>query len=167
MNEESQTFGRRLAELMARRDLDAGTVAYRTQLSYNYIYSLIQGRRRNPSYTTLRKLARAIGVTADELVRGTGIALPPRDPAVEELADRLQTLPAEVRGQLVAWLMSLLDLLASRFAAYSAATQALLQIAEDLTEAERESVLDYMQQYLSQRHESPADDGGTTTDTRN
>ena len=54
-NHTTTSFGARLAELGRARGLDTGQIAYRAGLSYNYVYSLIQGRRVNPVSCVSRK----------------------------------------------------------------------------------------------------------------
>ena len=166
-NHTTTSFGARLAELGRARGLDTGQVAYRAGLSYNYVYSLIQGRRANPSYAALRRLARAVGVEPDELVRGTGLALPARDPAVEELAGRLQDLPRQPRQQVLDVLVGLLDLIESQLASYSAAMRSLLAIQDELTVEDEEALLALVAEKLQQAAPGPADGGAQPAGKRN
>jgi transcriptional regulator with XRE-family HTH domain len=57
----------RVKELAQERGMSADELARASNMKYNTIINLYQNRVRNPSYGTLRAVARALGVTVEEL----------------------------------------------------------------------------------------------------
>jgi len=68
MREEVQKFGKRLKELRLKMKMSQGDVAKKMSVDRSYISGLERGKR-NPSLLSLKKLAKAIGVDINELVK--------------------------------------------------------------------------------------------------
>jgi len=52
---------------MEERHIEAGPLANKAGMSYNAVYKILRGERKNPSLATLRKLASALNVHVSEL----------------------------------------------------------------------------------------------------
>ena len=50
-------------------DMSQAELARRAQLTEAYVSQLLAGKRKNPSLAVLRRLAKALGVNIEELVR--------------------------------------------------------------------------------------------------
>ena len=59
---------RRLKRLRKKKGLTLDQLARRVGCSGPYIHMLETGKKNNPSLATLRRLAKALGVTIDELL---------------------------------------------------------------------------------------------------
>lgn len=69
--EIAETIGIRLTALREARDLTLQDVANRAGLSKTRVWEIEQGRAKNPTIDTAIRLAKALGVSLDDL---TGIA---------------------------------------------------------------------------------------------
>ena len=71
MSPTARQFGRRLRALREAADKSQGDLADRAGLSRTYLNQLEAGRR-DPSLSTLTRLARALGVKLEALIRAEG-----------------------------------------------------------------------------------------------
>jgi transcriptional regulator with XRE-family HTH domain len=62
----------RLKELMEKRGMTMVDLAKEAEVSYDTIFSIHSGRRPNTSSATLRKLAKALRVSVNDLLEGGG-----------------------------------------------------------------------------------------------
>ncbi|MDO8569281.1 MAG: helix-turn-helix transcriptional regulator [bacterium] len=67
MSNEIIKFGKKLREMRLKKDLSQGDVARILGVHRTYISGLERGVR-NPSLLTVRKIAKALGVNAKELI---------------------------------------------------------------------------------------------------
>jgi len=67
MSNEIIKFGKKLKEVRERKNLSQGDVARILGVHRTYISGLERGRR-NPSLLTVQKVAKALGVSAKELL---------------------------------------------------------------------------------------------------
>ncbi len=65
-NEEIQ-FGKKLREVRLKKKLSQGDIARTLDVHRSYISGLERGRR-NPSLVTVQKIAKALGVSAKDLI---------------------------------------------------------------------------------------------------
>ena len=68
MSNEIIKFGKKLKELRLRKGLSQGDVARILGVHRSYISGLERGRR-NPSLLTVHKVAKALGVSTNELLK--------------------------------------------------------------------------------------------------
>jgi len=68
MKNEVLQFGKKLREVRLKRKLSQGDIARTLGVHRSYISGLERGRR-NPSLLTVHKVAKALGVSADELLK--------------------------------------------------------------------------------------------------
>lgn len=84
-------YGRHLRRLMAQQNLTLRDVVQRTGLNQRTVKRILAGRSERPHARTLHRLARGLGVGAEEFFRGSGGTLRSFDaqtnPAVRELLD--------------------------------------------------------------------------------
>lgn len=57
----------RIRELAKQQNLTADDLARRAELKYSSVKNLWQGRTEDPKYSTLRAIARALGVPIEQL----------------------------------------------------------------------------------------------------
>lgn len=57
----------RIRELARERELTAEDLARRADVKYSALKNLWQGRTKDPKYSTLRSIARALGVSVEQL----------------------------------------------------------------------------------------------------
>lgn len=57
----------RIKELAKEQDLTAEGLARRADIQYSALKNLWQGRTKDPKYSTLRAIARALGVPVEQL----------------------------------------------------------------------------------------------------
>ena len=67
MKNEVVQFGKKLREIRLKKNLSQGDVSRILQVHRSYISGLERGMR-NPSLLTVRKIAKALGVNAKELI---------------------------------------------------------------------------------------------------
>jgi transcriptional regulator with XRE-family HTH domain len=60
----------RVRELAQERELTAEELARRADIKYSALKNIWQGRTGNPKYLTVRAIARALGVSVEELESG-------------------------------------------------------------------------------------------------
>lgn len=97
-----------LRQLRSDRGLSLRELAEKSGLSNGYISLLENGRVESPSATVLGKLARALEVSLDDLLRAAGVQMePPSAPANRDvdpaLASALRRLDAGAREQLLSY----------------------------------------------------------------
>jgi transcriptional regulator with XRE-family HTH domain len=63
----NKQLGKRIRDWRTRRGLTQEELAHRAGLDYSYINQIENGRR-NPSVQTIDRIARALGVTANDLL---------------------------------------------------------------------------------------------------
>ena len=68
MKNEVIQFGKKLSEAHLKKDLSQGDVARILGVHRSYISGLERGRR-NPSLLTVHKVAKALGVSTNELLK--------------------------------------------------------------------------------------------------
>ncbi|PIU46585.1 DNA-binding protein [bacterium (Candidatus Gribaldobacteria) CG07_land_8_20_14_0_80_33_18] len=68
MVEISTKLGQNLKRIRAAKKLSQGAIARKLDVHRSYISGLERGRR-NPTLATIQKLAVALGVSADELIK--------------------------------------------------------------------------------------------------
>lgn len=57
----------RIRDLAKERDLTAEELAQRAGVKYSALKNIWQGRTKDPKYSTLRAIARALGVSVEQL----------------------------------------------------------------------------------------------------
>ena len=67
MKNEVVQFGKKLREIRLKKNLSQGDVSRILQVHRSYISGLERGMR-NPSLLTVRRIAKALGVNAKELI---------------------------------------------------------------------------------------------------
>jgi len=65
---QNRSFGMNLKALRTRRGLTQAALAKKLKMKQTYIAQLETGAEDNPTLTTLRKLAKALGVKVAELL---------------------------------------------------------------------------------------------------
>lgn len=68
MHKESVKLGKNLKKIRARKDISQGDIARELGVSRGFI-STIENGKANPTLATIAKLAKAIGVPINELLR--------------------------------------------------------------------------------------------------
>ncbi|MBI2609730.1 helix-turn-helix transcriptional regulator [Candidatus Giovannonibacteria bacterium] len=68
MNEISSKLGRNLKRIRTRRKMSQGDIARALEVHRAYV-SGIENGKRNPTLATIQRLADALGVSADELIK--------------------------------------------------------------------------------------------------
>ena len=63
----NKQVGARIREWRTRRGLTQEELAHRSELDYSYVNQIENGKR-NPSLRAIDRLARALGVTANDLI---------------------------------------------------------------------------------------------------
>lgn len=96
-------FGADVRRLRKARGLSLEQLAEKAGLSTNYIATL-ETKPRDPSLSTLRRIARALQVPISELVKEKASAV---SPAALEVARQFDRLPERVQDGMVALLRSL------------------------------------------------------------
>src|SRR4051794_7278971 len=112
-------FSKQLSEARGARGLSRAKLASLADVTYAYIRQLETGERGSPKAETLTKLAQALGLTTDELLRGDFSGSQPSDESSDE-AER-------------AWLRREIESMLSGF------DVALLQTARDVLRALQKS----------------------------
>jgi len=80
-------ISKRLKDLRTERGLSVAELASRSGVSQPYIWQIESGRRKNPGSESLQKLAKALGVSVNDLLSA---------PATVQQAD-LESLPASLQ----------------------------------------------------------------------
>jgi transcriptional regulator with XRE-family HTH domain len=68
MNKESREFGRNMKRIRTAKGLTQGDISRSLKLARSFITNIENGKA-NPTLSTINKLAKAIGVSAGELVK--------------------------------------------------------------------------------------------------
>ena len=68
MNEASKQLGKNLKRIRTEKDISQGDIARELDVSRGYI-STIENGKTNPTLSTIAKIAKALGVTNDELLK--------------------------------------------------------------------------------------------------
>src|SRR5439155_10068396 len=87
-----------IKRLLSERDWTQGKLADRAALSEGYLSRLLAGHYQAPSATRLQKIARALGITLEQLTGETPLVLPGElalSPEILELVRKASLLPTE------------------------------------------------------------------------
>jgi len=68
MNSESQKLGDNLKRIRTKKDISQGDIARELGVDRGFI-STIENGKTNPTLATISKLAKAVGVTTNELLK--------------------------------------------------------------------------------------------------
>ena len=68
MNEASKQLGKNLKRIRTEKDISQGDIARELDVSRGYI-STIENGKTNPTLSTIARIAKALGVTVDELLK--------------------------------------------------------------------------------------------------
>ncbi len=68
MNEASKQLGQNIKRIRLKKDISQGDIARELDVSRGYI-STIENGKTNPTLSTIAKIAKALGVTNDELLK--------------------------------------------------------------------------------------------------
>ena len=68
MNEASKQLGQNLKRIRTEKDISQGDIARELDVSRGYI-STIENGKTNPTLSTIARIAKALGVTNDELLK--------------------------------------------------------------------------------------------------
>lgn len=68
MNEESVKLGENLKRIRTKKDISQGDIAKELGVDRGFI-STIENGKTNPTLATIAKLAKAVGVTTNELLK--------------------------------------------------------------------------------------------------
>ncbi len=68
MNEASKQLGQNLKRIRTKKGISQGDIARDLDVSRGYI-STIENGKTNPTLSTIAKIAKALGVTNDELLK--------------------------------------------------------------------------------------------------
>ena len=68
MNSESKLLGENLKRIRTEKDISQGDIARELGVDRGFI-STIENGKTNPTLATITKLAKAVGVTTDELLK--------------------------------------------------------------------------------------------------
>lgn len=68
MNEESVKLGKNLKQIRTEKDISQGDIAKELGVDRGFI-STIENGKTNPTLATISKLAKAVGVTTNELLK--------------------------------------------------------------------------------------------------
>ena len=68
MNKISEQLGKNMKRIRAKKKMSQGDIARSLEVDRGYI-SNIENGKKNPTLATIQKLANALGVTADELLK--------------------------------------------------------------------------------------------------
>ena len=68
MNEASKQLGKNLKRIRTEKDISQGDIARELDVSRGYI-STIENGKTNPTLSTIARIAKALGVTNDELLK--------------------------------------------------------------------------------------------------
>ena len=68
MNEASKQLGKNLKQIRTEKDISQGDIARELDVSRGYI-STIENGKTNPTLSTIARIAKALGVTNDELLK--------------------------------------------------------------------------------------------------
>tara|TARA_B100000745_G_C20151207_1_gene394672 strand:+ start:104 stop:310 length:207 start_codon:yes stop_codon:yes gene_type:complete len=68
MNEESVKLGKNLKRIRTKKDISQGDIAKELGVDRGFI-STIENGKTNPTLATIAKLAKAVGVTTNELLK--------------------------------------------------------------------------------------------------
>ena len=68
MQEESTRLGLNLKRIRTKQDISQGDIARELKVSRGFI-STIENGKTNPTLATIAKLAKAVGVSVDELLK--------------------------------------------------------------------------------------------------
>ena len=98
MSESSSRFGVQLRRFRERAGLSQASLAERTQLTPAAIAALERGRRRRPYLDTVRRLADALGLTAEEQAAFVAAAHPAHVPTAAAPRTPLSNLPPARNG---------------------------------------------------------------------
>lgn len=91
----------RLEQLMENRGLDMGKLAAYSGVSYDTIFSIRKGRRKNTSTKIIKKLAAGLGVTVDQLLMEENEKKPTLPDAIQRLILVAQRLPEARQDELL------------------------------------------------------------------
>ena len=68
MNDASKQLGANLKRIRIKKDISQGDIARELDVSRGYI-STIENGKTNPTLSTIARIAKALGVTNDELLK--------------------------------------------------------------------------------------------------
>ena len=68
MNEASKQLGKNLKRIRTEKEISQGDIARELDVSRGYI-STIENGKTNPTLSTIARIAKALGVTNDELLK--------------------------------------------------------------------------------------------------
>ena len=68
MNKISEQLGKNMKRIRAKKEMSQGDIASALEVDRGYI-SNIENGKKNPTIATIQKLANALGVSADELIK--------------------------------------------------------------------------------------------------
>lgn len=68
MNDASKQLGANLKRIRTKKDISQGDIARELDVSRGYI-STIENGKTNPTLSTIARIAKALGVTNDELLK--------------------------------------------------------------------------------------------------
>ena len=68
MNKISKQLGQNMRRIRAKKEMSQGDIARALKVDRGYI-SNIENGKKNPTIATIQKLANALGVSADELLK--------------------------------------------------------------------------------------------------
>ena len=68
MNKISEQLGKNMKRIRAKKEMSQGDIARALEVDRGYI-SNIENGKKNPTIATIQKLANALGVSADELIK--------------------------------------------------------------------------------------------------
>lgn len=128
---------KRVEELMQEREWDWRELAKRAEISYDTLWSIKAGRRKNTSSATLTKLARALGTTPNDLLLDANGAKQEEatPPAIRQLADIAGRL-SEVRREELLRIAATLESVERAHPIPTVDMSALLRIERELNAAD-------------------------------
>lgn len=111
-------LGREIYHHLQRMEWSQRELARRTGISSSNISKMVRGKHR-PTPETLEIIGNALGVDHVHLMRLSGIPLPKdkeeRDPAIEHIAQRLESLPPQAQGPALHFIGSQIDALEAMY----------------------------------------------------
>lgn len=57
-----------IKEILNKKNMSMYKLAKESDVSISYIWEIVQGRKKNPSITTIKKIALVLDTTVDELI---------------------------------------------------------------------------------------------------
>jgi len=61
-----------IKEILNKKNMSMYKLAKESDVSISYIWEIVQGRKKNPSIATIKKIALVLGTTVDELIGWEG-----------------------------------------------------------------------------------------------